>query len=201
MNAMPRCIWIDLDNSPHVPFFRPIIDELQRLGFTVAVTARDAFNVAELVRLHRIEATTIGRHYGKHKAMKLLGLGVRAVQLLPYVASHRPCLALSHGSRSQTLAARLAGVPSMVIADYEHVTHLTKPDSFIYRKSFLQRLATKLGIMVGLAKNNDVYGEYRNIAQSPELHSGRQSRDSAAKICSAEEVSVDMKENVVRSTS
>ena len=132
MNAMPRCIWIDLDNSPHVPFFRPIIQELQRLGFAVSVTARDAFNVAELLRLHRIEATTIGRHYGKHKAMKLLGLGVRAVQLLPYVASHRPCLALSHGSRSQTLAARLTGVPSMVIADYEHVTHLTKPDWMIF---------------------------------------------------------------------
>ena len=81
MNAAARCIWIDLDNSPHVPFFRPIVDELQRQGFAIAVTARDAFNVAELVRLHRIEATTIGRHYGKHKAMKVLGLGVRAVQL------------------------------------------------------------------------------------------------------------------------
>ena len=58
MNAMPRCIWIDLDNSPHVPFFRPIIQELQRLGFAVAVTARDAFSVAELVSLHRIVAST-----------------------------------------------------------------------------------------------------------------------------------------------
>ena len=66
----------------------------------------------------------------------------------------------------------------------------------------MQRLATKLRIMVGLAKNNGAYGEYRNIAQSsPELHFGRQSRDPAAKICSAEEVSVDMKENVVRLTS
>jgi hypothetical protein len=23
-------IWIDLDNTPHVPFFRPIIEELKR---------------------------------------------------------------------------------------------------------------------------------------------------------------------------
>ena len=38
--------------------------------------------------------------------------------------------------------------------------------SFVYRKSFMQRLATKLRIMVGLAKNNGAYGEYRNIAQS-----------------------------------
>ena len=45
MNTAP-CIWIDLDNSPHVPFFRPIVPALRRLGFTVAVTARDAFSVA-----------------------------------------------------------------------------------------------------------------------------------------------------------
>lgn len=144
MNAAARCIWIDLDNSPHVPFFRPIIDELQRLGFAVAVTARDAFSVDELLRLHRIEATTIGRHYGKHKAMKLLGLGLRAVQLLPYVARHRPCLALSHGSRSQTLAARLSGVPSMVIADYEHVTHLTKPDWMIFPEVIPEAITGRL---------------------------------------------------------
>jgi hypothetical protein len=47
MNARARRIWIDVDNSPHVPFFHPIVDELQRPGFAVAVTARDAFNVAE----------------------------------------------------------------------------------------------------------------------------------------------------------
>jgi predicted glycosyltransferase len=143
MNATARCIWIDLDNSPHVPFFRPIVDEL-RQGFTVAVTARDAFNVAELVRLHRIEATTIGRHYGKHKAMKVLGLGVRAMQLLPYAARHRPCLALSHGSRSQTLAARLAGIPSMIIADYEHVTHLTRPDWMIFPEVIPEDITRRL---------------------------------------------------------
>ncbi len=28
-------IWIDLDNSPHVPFFAPIIDELDRRGYSL----------------------------------------------------------------------------------------------------------------------------------------------------------------------
>ena len=138
------CIWIDLDNSPHVPFFRPIIDELHRLGFKVVVTARDAFSVEDLVHLHRIEATTIGRHYGKHKAMKLIGLGLRAVQLLAYVARHRPSLALSHGSRAQTLAARLTAVPSMVIADYEHVTHVTKPDWMVLPEVIPEAITTRL---------------------------------------------------------
>ena len=132
MNATAPCIWIDLDNSPHVPFFRPIVPALRSLGFAVAVTARDAFNVADLLRLHHLEATTIGHHFGKHKVLKLLGLGVRAAQLLPLAARHRPCLAVSHGSRAQTLAARVLRIPSMVIADYEHVTHLTRPDWMVF---------------------------------------------------------------------
>ena len=33
-------IWIDLDNSPHVPLFRPIIDGLESRGHTVLLTRR-----------------------------------------------------------------------------------------------------------------------------------------------------------------
>ena len=40
-----RRIWIDLDNSPHVPFFRPIISELKGRGCTLIITARDAYQV------------------------------------------------------------------------------------------------------------------------------------------------------------
>jgi len=43
-NQMPskkdRIIWIDLDNSPHVPFFSPIIKRLESLGYQVRLTAR-----------------------------------------------------------------------------------------------------------------------------------------------------------------
>jgi len=41
-------IWIDLDNTPHVPFFKPIIRELEKRGHEVVLTARDAFQVCEL---------------------------------------------------------------------------------------------------------------------------------------------------------
>jgi uncharacterized protein len=130
MNPMGP-VWIDLDNSPHVPFFRPIVDELRARGHAVLVTARDAFNVVDLVRLHGLECTTIGHHFGKHRLMKVAGLGIRAAQLLPYAARRRPQLAVSHGSRAQTLAARLLRIPSIVIADYEHVRHVTRPDCMI----------------------------------------------------------------------
>ena len=34
--SRPKKIWIDLDNSPHVPFFHPIIEELDKAGYAVA---------------------------------------------------------------------------------------------------------------------------------------------------------------------
>ena len=60
-----RPIWIDLDNSPHVPFFKPIIEELQARGIPLVLTARDAFQVTELVELYKIRCVTIGKHFGK----------------------------------------------------------------------------------------------------------------------------------------
>src|SRR5580765_7403277 len=83
-------IWIDLDNSPHVPFFKPIVEELQAQGYPVLLTARDCFQVCELAELLQIRYEAIGRHYGKSRIMKLLGLGIRTLQLAPVVRSMRP---------------------------------------------------------------------------------------------------------------
>lgn len=124
-------IWIDLDNSPHVPFFKPIIAELRARGFGVVVTARDAFQVTELTRLHGIDCVVVGKHFGKHRLMKAAGLLLRSAQLSPRFIRQRPALAVSHGSRAQTLLARILGIPSIVIADYEFVKHVTRPDWII----------------------------------------------------------------------
>jgi predicted glycosyltransferase len=112
-------IWIDLDNSPHVPFFRPIIQELEARGYSIVLTARDCFQVCGLAEQFQIKCDAIGRHYGKNRAMKLLGLGIRALQLLPKALRARPTLAVSHGSRSQLMAAKLLGIPTLQILDYE----------------------------------------------------------------------------------
>jgi predicted glycosyltransferase len=112
-------IWIDLDNSPHVPFFAPIIEELERRGFSVLVTARDCFQVCGLAELLRLRHHRVGRHYGKNPALKLLGLGIRAIQMMPAALRARPTLALSHGSRSQLITSRLLGIPTVIIGDYE----------------------------------------------------------------------------------
>lgn len=112
-------IWIDLDNSPHVPFFRPIIQELEARGHAILLTARDCFQVCGLAERLQVECDAIGRHYGKNRAMKLLGLGIRTLQLLPRALRARPALAVSHGSRSQLLTAKLLGIPTLQILDYE----------------------------------------------------------------------------------
>lgn len=117
--ARPKKIWIDLDNTPHVPFFAPIMEELQRRGYSLLVTARDCFQVCSLADLLRLPYRRVGRHYGKHRMMKVLGTTYRGVQLLPLVLRNKPNLAVSHGSRSQLVAATIAQIPSVVIFDYE----------------------------------------------------------------------------------
>jgi uncharacterized protein len=113
-------VWIDLDNTPHVPFFKPIIRELERAGFHVLLTARDAFQVCELADRSGLKYTKIGRHYGKNRFLKVFGLLWRSLQLIPMVLRERPDLAVSHGARSQIFLANLLRIPSVLIMDYEH---------------------------------------------------------------------------------
>jgi predicted glycosyltransferase len=126
-------IWIDLDNSPHVPLFKPIIEELARRGYDVVLTARACFQVPELVEQLNLKCTFIGRHYGKNKIRKIVGMGVRALQLRNFAKREKPILALSHGSRSQLLAASMLGIPSVLMFDYEHTQSLPgiRPRMFI----------------------------------------------------------------------
>lgn len=112
-------IWIDLDNTPHVPFFKPIIARLRQQGLVVKVTARDAFQVCDLADKMGVKCERIGRHYGKNRIMKVLGLFFRALQMLPFVLRTRPVLAVSHGSRAQIILSNLLGIPSVLIEDYE----------------------------------------------------------------------------------
>ena len=120
-------IWIDLDNSPHVPFFKPIIDDLHRNGYSTFLTARDCFQVCGLADLMKLEYKKIGRHYGKNVLMKVAGLLIRSSQLMSSVLNEKPDIAVSHGSRSQVLISSLLNIPTVVIADYEHTQAVARP--------------------------------------------------------------------------
>lgn len=113
-------IWIDLENSPHIPFFKPIINELEQQGHPVMLTARDCFQVCDLADRAGLKYKRIGHHYGKHTVAKLAGLGIRVGQLAPTVLRGKPALAVSHGSRSLFVLASILRIPTITIFDYEH---------------------------------------------------------------------------------
>jgi predicted glycosyltransferase len=119
-----RKIWIDLENTPHIPFFRPIIRELENRGYRVVLTARDAFQTCEMATRYGLTYTRIGRHCGQNRFFKLLGLLVRSFQLIPFVLRERPCLGLNHGARAQILVCNLLGIPNIMVMDYEHSSFL-----------------------------------------------------------------------------
>ena len=115
-------VWIDIDNSPHVPFFIPIIEELKERGHEVIVTGRDIYQVRDLLKFFDLPCTLIGSHYGRNRFLKVIGTCVRAAQLVPIVTRFRPAIALSHGSRAQVLVCKALGVPTVMMHDYEHST-------------------------------------------------------------------------------
>jgi uncharacterized protein len=115
-------IWIDLDNSPHVPFFAPIIEELQKRGYSLVLTARDCSQVRELADLFHLNYKLIGSHSGKNKIRKVVGLFFRGLQLLPTILREKPDLAVSHCSRAQMIVSASLGIPSLQMGDYEFAT-------------------------------------------------------------------------------
>src|SRR5580658_6255537 len=126
----PRRIWIDLDNSPHVPFFLPIIEELQKRGHEIILTARNAYQVCELLDLYDVSCEVVGSHYGKNRAAKILGTCIRASQLIPRMFNKKIDSAVSHGSRAQMMCGFALGIPTLLILDYEYIAKLgfIRPD-------------------------------------------------------------------------
>lgn len=120
-SSISKKVWIDLENSPHVPLFRPVIEELRRRGCEVMLTARDCFQVCELADLFHLEYKRIGRHYGKRYLAKLFGLALRVAQTIPIAWRGKPNLALSHGSRTLFAVSWLLNIPTITMFDYENV--------------------------------------------------------------------------------
>jgi predicted glycosyltransferase len=151
-------IWVDLDNSPHVPFFIPIKRELEERGYEVLLTARDAYQVSELVDFYGLNCRKIGHHFGKNKFLKVVGVVTRALRLIPFLLKERPNLAVSHGSRAQILASSLLGIKSINIGDYEFVQDLV-----IFRPSWMIVPEIIPSESVGSRKNNIL--KYRGIKE------------------------------------
>jgi uncharacterized protein len=119
-------VWIDMTNSPHVPFFRPLIRLLEERGHEVRVSARDFAQTLELLAAAGIEHEVVGPpHGGAGRTGKVVAMGSRLRALRAWAAPRRFDLALSHASHELPLAARSLRVPSAYAYDYEfaHAQH------------------------------------------------------------------------------
>jgi predicted glycosyltransferase len=112
-------VWIDITNSPHVLFFRPLIQLLRDDGHDVEVTARAFAQTEELLRLHSLNATLVGTHGGRSRLGKSRVMASRLRQLRQWARRESFDAALAHGSHDLTLTARSLGVPSTTTFDYE----------------------------------------------------------------------------------
>jgi hypothetical protein len=108
--------------SAHVLVFRPLIKLLRERGDEVEITARDYAQTLQLLELHGLEATVIGRHGGRARLGKARSLFSRLHALRKWARSREFDLALAHGSHELTMTARRLGIPSGTTHDYEFAT-------------------------------------------------------------------------------
>ncbi len=101
---------------------RPVIERLREHGHDVRVTAREFAQTLGLLDRFGIAHTAIGRHRGERLAAKAGGLLARSLALARWARLQRFDVALGHGSNDVTVAARLLGVPSATMFDYEWAT-------------------------------------------------------------------------------
>lgn len=119
-------IWIDLANSPHVPFFRALIGEFTQRGHSVEVTARRFAQTVELAERAQLNVTIVGEHGGRALKGKVSNLLGRARALRVWARERAQVngakfdLAVSHNSYAQIVAARLLNVKAVTLMDYEH---------------------------------------------------------------------------------
>jgi predicted glycosyltransferase len=112
-------VWIDMTASAHVLVFRPLIAILEEQGHEVEITARDYAQTLQLLELHGLEATVLGRHGGRSRLGKARALTSRLGALRRWAKGRDFDVALAHGSHELTITARRLGIPSSTTFDYE----------------------------------------------------------------------------------
>ena len=113
-------IWIDLANSPHVPFFRALIPEFVAREHQVEITARDFAQTVELAAKAGMIPHVIGGHGGGSITGKAGNLVGRAAALRKWARDRGFDLAVSHNSYAQIAAAAGLGIKTVTLMDYEH---------------------------------------------------------------------------------
>jgi len=117
---MKMRLWIDLANSPHVPFFKALANRFEAQGHAVETTARELAETIPLARAAGFAPEVVGAHAGRDVSKKAGTLMSRAWELAGWARKRKFDLAISHNSYSQILAARGLGIKTITLMDYEH---------------------------------------------------------------------------------
>src|SRR5215208_1550902 len=156
-------LWIDLANSPHVPFFRALAGEFRARGHEVEVTAREFAQTVELAEAAGLSPEVVGGHGGGRLSGKAGNLVGRAWALARWARGKGFGLAVSHNSYSQVLAARASGLRSVTLMDYEHqpANHLAfrLASRVVVPESFPEEALARFGARAGKGRR------YRGIKE------------------------------------
>ena len=159
-------LWVDLANSPHVPFFKALTKRFVSEGHEVEITAREFAETVPLAQAAGFAPAVVGAHAGRAVSAKAGSLMSRAWALAGWARRRKFDLAISHNSYSQILAARMLGVKTITMMDYEHqpANHLAFrfASRIIVPASFPAKRLRRYGARVGKVRRyhgtkEDVY--------------------------------------------
>lgn len=159
-------VWIDLANSPHVPFFKALTGRFIDQGHEIETTAREFAETVPLAQSAGFGAEVVGAHAGRAVSAKAGGLMSRAWALAAWAKKRNFDLAISHNSYSQILAARALRIKTVTMMDYEYqpANHLAfrLTSRIIVPASFPAKRLRRYGASVGKVRRyhgakEDVY--------------------------------------------
>ena len=103
-------VWVDMTNSPHVPFFRPLLALLEQRGHEVRVSARDFAQTLELLDAagHRPRRRRPAARRCRARSARSARWARVCGRCARWARPLRFDLALSHASHELPLAARIA---------------------------------------------------------------------------------------------
>jgi len=103
-------------NNSHEPnFFRPFISHFEDLGYKQHATALDYIEVPYLVEKMEIPYKVIGKHYGKGKVMKSIGMLINDLEYLLNTPSFD--ISISHGNTYSIHTSLLRNKPAITFTD------------------------------------------------------------------------------------
>jgi len=172
-------IWIDITNSPHVLFFKPIIDELKKDN-EIIITTREHAQTVDLLKMYGIEYTIVGEHAGRSKFKKAFELFARMNNLYKFVKNKKPDVVVVHQSPYAIIPALLLGVKKRIfIFDNETAffqnmmaipfsTHALCPEALTSKRMFLKKLTKYSGIKESVYITKPNVKQHKQILMRPE---------------------------------